>query len=344
MGGVMAGFDEISGQEKIVEHFLNAIKRNKISHAYILNGERGMGKKMMAKAFAMTVQCEKGGDTPCMSCHSCKQFISGNHPDIRWVTHEKPASISVEDIRIQVNNDIMIRPYEYKRKIYIIDEAEKMTVASQNALLKTIEEPPEYAVLLLLTLNKEMLLQTILSRCVVMDFRPVKNEVIVDYLRKKQKIVDYRAREAAVFSEGNIGRAKEMCASDDFFTFKEEVLRMTKNVEKMTAAEIGESVKNITKQYKEIIGNYFNLLELWYRDVLIYKVCHRKEELLFQKEEKNIREQAFKLGYDRIGQILENIHKVRFRIKSNVNFELALEMLFIHIRDSFVFENQIYGG
>ena len=91
----MAGFDEISGQEKILEHFLNAIKTDKISHAYILNGEKGMGKKMMAKAFAMTVQCEQGGNTPCMSCHSCRQFISGNHPDIKWVTHVKAASISV---------------------------------------------------------------------------------------------------------------------------------------------------------------------------------------------------------------------------------------------------------
>lgn len=331
----MAGFSEISGQKKVVEHFLNAIKMNKISHAYIINGEKGMGKKMMAKAFAMTVQCEKGELEPCMECHSCKQFVSGNHPDIKWVTHEKPATISVEDIRIQINNDIMIRPYEYKRKIYIIDEAEKMNAASQNALLKTIEEPPEYAILLLLTSNKEMLLQTILSRCVVLNLRPVKQEIIVDYLRKKEKIVDYRAKEAAVFSEGNIGKAKEMCASDNFFTFKEDVLRMVKNIEGMTAADIGENVKNIVKQYKEIIGNYFNLLELWYRDVLIYKVSQNKKELLFQREEKNIREQALKLGYDKIGQILDCIQKVRVQIKSNVNFELSLEMLFISIKDSF---------
>ena len=151
----MAGFSEILGQERVVGHFRNAIKLNKISHAYILNGERGMGKKMMAGAFAMTVQCQEGKDEPCMRCHSCKQFMSGNNPDIRWVTHEKPSSISVEDIRTQVNNDIIIRPYEYKRKIYIIDEAEKMTTASQNALLKTIEEPPGYAVILLLTSNKD---------------------------------------------------------------------------------------------------------------------------------------------------------------------------------------------
>ena len=114
----MSRFRDIVGQEQLREHLENAIKTDKISHAYILNGEKGMGKKMMAKAFAMTVQCEQGGNTPCMSCHSCRQFISGNHPDIKWVTHEKPASISVEDIRTQVNNDIMIRPYEYKRKIY----------------------------------------------------------------------------------------------------------------------------------------------------------------------------------------------------------------------------------
>ena len=79
----MAGFDEILGQEKVVEHFKNAIKLDKISHAYIINGEKGMGKKMMAKAFAMTVQCERGGDEPCMECHSCKQFLSGNNPDIK---------------------------------------------------------------------------------------------------------------------------------------------------------------------------------------------------------------------------------------------------------------------
>ena len=116
----MAGFREIIGQEKIVEHFRNAIRYDKISHAYILNGEQGMGKKMIAEAFAMTVQCENGAYEPCMSCHSCKQAMSGNNPDIRWVKHEKPATISVEDIRMQVNNDIVIKPYEYKRKIYIV--------------------------------------------------------------------------------------------------------------------------------------------------------------------------------------------------------------------------------
>lgn len=334
----MAGFHEIIGQEKIVEHFRNAIKINKISHAYILNGEQGMGKKMMAGAFAMTVQCEKQGEEPCMECHSCKQFLSGNNPDIRWVSHEKPNTISVEDIRTQLNNDIVIRPYEYVHKVYIIDEAEKMTVASQNALLKTIEEPPAYAIILLLTANKDMLLETILSRCVVMDMKPVENERIVQYLREKEKTVEYRAREAVAFAGGNIGKAKEMCASDDFFSFKEDVLRLAKNIEKMLVADMNEHVKLVSKEYKEKIGIYLNLLEFWYRDVLIYKVSANASELMYQKEEKVIREQAQKLSYSRIERIFRKIEEVRVQLKSNVNFEMVLEMLFITIRDSF------YGG
>lgn len=335
----MAGFKEIIGQEKIIEHFQRAIEMDKISHAYILNGEKGMGKKMLARAFAMAVQCEKGGMEPCMECHSCKQCLSGNNPDIRWVTHEKPASISVEDIRQQVNRDIDIKPYEYKKKIYIIDEAEKMTPASQNALLKTIEEPPAYALVILLTTNKEMLLQTILSRCVVMDTIPVAYSRIEEYLKIKERIVDYRAKEAALFSGGNIGKARDMCSSDDFFNFKEEVLRLVKNIPQMTAADMGSCVKEIAKEQKENIGNYLNLLELWYRDVLLYKVSGKEESLLFRKEEKNIQKQAEKLGYSGIEKIFQSISKVRTQLKANVNFELVLEMLFMNIRDNF-----LYGG
>lgn len=331
----MAGFDEIIGQDKVVEHFKIAIKRNKISHAYILNGESGMGKKTLAEAFALTVECEAGGDVPCMECHSCKQTLSGNNPDIRWVTHEKAGTISVEDIRMQINNDIFIRPYEYKKKIYIVDEAQKMNVAAQNALLKTIEEPPEYAVILLLTTNKEMFLQTILSRCVVMDLRPVEQEKIETFLKVKDRIVDYRARESAIFSRGNLGKARELSSSDDFFAFKEEVLRVAKNAEYMSVADMGTIVKDIAKQYKENIENYLNLLELWYRDVLIYKASQNYKELLFQKEEKYVREQAEKLSYHGIEKILSSIDRLRFRVKSNVNFELAMEMMFVTIRDSF---------
>ena len=147
----MHEFKDILGHEQIKEHFQNAAATGKVSHAYILSGEEGMGKKTLANAFAMTLLCEEGGREPCMQCHACKQVLSGNHPDLIYVTHEKPASMGVDDIREQINDTIMVRPYSSQYKIYIVDEAQKMTVQAQNALLKTIEEPPAYAVIMLLT-------------------------------------------------------------------------------------------------------------------------------------------------------------------------------------------------
>ena len=117
-----------------------------------------------------------------MVCHSCKQALSGNHPDLIYVTHEKPASIGVDDIREQINDTIQIRPYSSYYKIYIVDEAEKMTVQAQNALLKTIEEPPSYAVIILITTNQEAFLPTILSRCVQLKLKPLKDFTVKSYL------------------------------------------------------------------------------------------------------------------------------------------------------------------
>ena len=183
----MPNFKDIYGQKQIVDHFQNALESGKISHAYIINGERSSGKEFIAKIFAMALQCEAEGIEPCNECHSCKQSLSGNHPDIRRVTHEK-ASISVDDIRLQLNNDIMVKPYSRPYKVYIIDEAEKMTEQAQNAMLKTIEEPPEYAVIILIANGVVSFLPTILSRCVVLQTRAVEEAQIARFLQREKEL------------------------------------------------------------------------------------------------------------------------------------------------------------
>ena len=184
----MAKFQDIIGQEQIKEHLQSAISAKKISHAYIINGEKSSGKEFIAKVFAMALQCEKGDVEPCQECHSCKQALSDNQPDIIKVTHEKPNSISVDDIRAQINNDVAIKPYSSPYKVYIMNEAEKMTVQAQNAILKTLEEPPEYAVIILLTTNVNSLLPTILSRCVVLNMKPVADEKVRKYLMEQLEV------------------------------------------------------------------------------------------------------------------------------------------------------------
>lgn len=155
--------------------------------------KRDAAKSCWADVFAETLQCEKGGTEPCGSCHSCVQAQSGNHPDIIHLMHEKPNSISVDDVRTQIVNDVLIKPYSGKYKIYIVPDAEKMTAAAQNALLKTIEEPPAYAVILLLANNASALLPTILSRCVMLSLKPVADDKVKQYLMEHVQVPDYEA-------------------------------------------------------------------------------------------------------------------------------------------------------
>lgn len=204
----MAKFTDIVGQEQLKEHLQNAIATNKVSHAYIINGERSAGKEFIARVFSMTLQCEKQETEPCGECHSCKQALGNNQPDIIYISHEKPNTIGVEDIRSQVNADIGIKPYSSPRKIYIINEGEKMTPQAQNALLKTLEEPPEYAVILILTMNVDALLPTVLSRCVVLNMKPVPDVLVKKYLMEQLAVPDYKANICVAFARGNIGKAK----------------------------------------------------------------------------------------------------------------------------------------
>ncbi len=133
-------------------------------------------KSTLADAFAMALQCTGEGERPCGSCYSCQQAASGNHPEHHSSHTREAEQHRVEDVREQLVGDVQIRPYNGKYKIYIIPDAQMMTLQAQNAILKTIEEPPEYVVILLLTSNETQLLPTIHSRCVMLRFRPIDTE------------------------------------------------------------------------------------------------------------------------------------------------------------------------
>ena len=329
----MAGFSEILGHEQIIEHLQNAIKLQKVSHAYILDGEEGAGKNMLARAFAQTLQCERGGIEPCGECHSCKQAMSGNQPDIITVTHEKPTSIGVEDIRGQLCGDIQIKPYSSPYKIYIVDEAEKMTVQAQNALLKTIEEPPAYGVIMLLTTNADAFLPTILSRCVTLKLRPVKNEIIRPYLMEKYHIPDYQAEVCTAFARGNVGKAERLAQSEQFAELKSHLLHLLRHLRDMEVYELTEAVRSAS-EYKTEINDYLDLMALWFRDVLLFKATRQIDGLVFAEEINAISAQAQKSSYEGLERILKALEKAKVRLNANVNFELTMELLMLTIKEN----------
>lgn len=328
----MMDFESIVGHDRIKEHLQNAIEMHKISHAYILNGQEGIGKKSLARAFAKAVQCEEGTAKACGKCHSCLQAESGNQPDIIWVTHEKPASISVDDVRLQVNSDILIKPYSSRYKIYIIDEAQKMTVQAQNALLKTIEEPPEYGILVLLTTNADSLLPTILSRCVTLNLKPLSNKEVENYLTSKEKVPDYMARFAASFAQGRLGRAIDIVSSQDFNELKDGVVNLLKNINDMELTDIIEAIKEASS-HKNNIEDYIDFMMMWYRDVLMYKSTNDANLVIFKEELGAIRSDATNRSYDGLNRILYAMDVAKTRLAANVNFDLAMELMLLTIKE-----------
>lgn len=331
----MSGFKDVVGHKNIIQYIGNAVNSGMVSHAYILNGEKGSGKKLLANLFAMSLQCENrepDGDA-CGKCRSCRQALSGNHPDIIRIHHEKPSTITVDEIREQVNNDIVIKPYSSKYKIYIIADGDMMNVQAQNALLKTIEEPPEYAVIMILTENADTLLPTIRSRCVMLKLRNIKDQLVKKYLMEHMEIPDYKADICVAFAQGNMGKAISLATSEHFNEIKEEAVKLLRNIDGMQADELAEAVKKCS-EFKMDITDYLDIIAVWYRDVLIYKATKSVDRVVFSDQMRPIRERSSKSSYEGLELILEAIEKAKARLKSNVNFELTMELLLLTIKEN----------
>lgn len=324
------GYTGLIGQEDLVSALKMAVDEERISHAYIIQGEKGSGKGLLAELFAMAIQCDKKIGEPCMECESCTKAIRANHPDIITVHHEKPDTIGVEEIRKQVVEDIAIRPFSYAHKIYIIHDAQKMTPQAQNALLKTLEEPPEYAVIILTAENADMLLPTVRSRCVTLSMRPVCDGDVAAYLMREMKMTDYQAEIYAALARGNIGRAVEMASSEAFAEKMGESLKFLAKSKEITPETRMDLVRKISED-RSSINDYLDIFTLWFRDVLYLKATNEPDGLIFREEYRDINRRASLSSYEGLQIIIESIDKTKTRLAANVNAELALELLFLNI-------------
>lgn len=329
----MLRFSEIIGHEAVKENLHNAIWMNKVSHAYIITGEALMGRKSLAEAFVLELFCEQKGEEACLSCHACKQVLSKNHPDCIYVTHEKPGSIGVDDIRRQINDTISIRPYSSSYKVYIVDEAEKMTVQAQNALLKTMEEPPSYAVIFLLTTNQDVFLPTILSRCVQVKLKPLKDAQVKEYLLEHLEMKEAEADVYAAFARGNLGKAISLASSEDFKLLHSEMLYLVKHLKTMNISEILTFIRHLKEEDIDVL-ECLDFMQFWYRDVLMFKVTKDVNLLIFKEEYTSINEISKRSGYEGLENILASIDKARVRLAANVNMELALELMLLVMKEN----------
>ncbi len=331
----MYQFTDIIGQKAIVEHLNFAIRNHSVSHAYIINGESGSGRKTIARTLAATLQCESpverdGYIEPCGKCLSCLQMMTNNQPDVITVTHEKTSGIGVGEIR-KMRADIQIMPYANARKIYIIPDAEKLTVQAQNALLKTLEEPPEYANLILIADGISGFLPTILSRCVVLQIKSVAENAIERFLVEKHDIPEEQAHLMARFSGGNPGQALVLAVDEAFKERRDRILLALRQIKRMDShalASLADSIEATARM--EAIG----FIQMWYRDVLCYKSGGSGDNLIFEGDIQYIKEAADHISYEKLGDILEAIDEALKRLHSNATAGMTIEMLLLSIREA----------
>lgn len=270
----------------------NAIASGKVSHAYIIESEDKGARRDAALKFAMLLMCDE--HNACGICHNCKQILAGSHPDLIRVSHEKEQTLSVREIREQVCDTVTNRPFANKHKVYIIDDAQLMPPGAQNALLKTIEEPPEYAVLFLLVDNINRLLDTIRSRCI--SLKPERNET----------------------------------TDIDEETYRENV-EILERVRDADLAGIEKSVKQVTERGAGGAEAFCSFALCWYRDVLVYKTTNGLGELVFENEKDTYADIAAVMDYTKINKAIESIEKTRTRLKFNVNQDLSLELMMLSL-------------
>ena len=326
------GFKEIVGHEDIIAHFKSSIETGNVGHAYIISGDAGSGKKALAYAFADTLECEAGGTEPCGNCQSCLQISTGNYPDIITVTHEKPNLISVDEVREQLVNTVDVKPYKGKYKIYVIPDAELLNVQAQNAILKTIEEPPAYAVILLLTTNLDKLLETVQSRCLKLQTKPIRERDVLAYLMNVMGLTKEKAYFCLDCAQGNLGKAIKLAGNEEYAEIVDSVVNVLTHIGDMDVETLGKAVKDI-EQFKMSMNDYMDLMMMWYRDAMMIKITGNVDKILFKNEFSTLKKQAGKLTFKSIEDKIDAIAKAEQRLLANANFEVTIELLLLTLKE-----------
>jgi len=249
-------FENLIGNERIKENLKKSIKSNNILHSYIFVGISGIGKRIFAREFAKSILC-LNEDKYCNKCKSCMEFQSNNHPDFMEIERaEDSKNIKIEQIRF-MQEKIAEKPIISSKKVYIIDDADTMTIEAQNCLLKTLEEPPEYAVIILIVSNESKLLNTIKSRCIKIPFEMISDDNIKKYI--EDNITKDVSKNMISMCGGSIGKAKIIEERKEIYINLEEVIDNMNKMDQIDILNKSEILYKSKDNIQELL-DYINII------------------------------------------------------------------------------------
>ncbi|NMB25216.1 MAG: DNA polymerase III subunit delta' [Firmicutes bacterium] len=324
----MQEFDGLIGQEVLVEQLHHAIQSNRVAHAYLISGEAGSGKRALARAFTEALFCKNRASSPCGECDNCRLIKGGNHPDVT-IVEPQGARIRIDQIRA-LQDKFALRTYGGHWKVGIIVDAEVMTAAAANSLLKLLEEPSGQAVIMLLTTSPSLLLPTIVSRCQTLSLKRIPRARIAAHLENEYGTSAEKAMVIAGLADGSLGQAREI-VSGDHLAWRERILTVMTDGEArgLGALRLAATLDGAP----EAIEFAMHVLTTWFRDLmLVAKGC--SEELVVHQDYL-----PDLLAESKVYNVLEyqaaviQIEDTLRAIRGNANRRLALDALLYQIVD-----------
>lgn len=337
-------FRDVVNQDHAILLFRSAVRAGKVGHAYLLVGPSGVGRRTLALAFAQFLNCERPDGDACGECDPCRRIVSGNHPDVRILDvargkfFEAPEKdyrgkeIPIDQIRA-LRQDAAYPPYQGRRKVYIIADAERMNPSSSNSLLKILEEPPARITFILVAESAVALLPTIVSRCQLVRCSYLRADQIERALVERWQVDEGRASVLSALADGRLGRALEWAASEERLAARDRLLDLLPALEegdllvRLDAAEA--LVKETQGKEGDLLPELLDLAVLWYRDLLVWKQLQEPALLVNRDRQSQIARLAGEYGEAMLGARLEAVEAAKESLRRNVNARLALEKLFL---------------
>ena len=325
----MSLFDVI-GQKRVAELLTKSISNNRVAHAYIFSGPKGIGKEKMALEFAKALNCQNSNIDACNQCTNCKRIEHDNHPAVQWL-RSNGSSIKIDQVR-ELQKGAQFKIQEAKLKIYIIENAERMTVQAANSLLKFLEEPKTPAVFMLLVENDHQLLSTVKSRCQLISFPPIDSKYFL-HLFDQEAYSEQDILLAAHIAEG-VEETKNILDSVEFVQMKSLMLQWIKEIQSSSYQSLFTINDKIMKNdyIKEQLPLFLDLLILWYRDILNIR-ANRFESLVFRDQIEENKKAALFISEQVLLNHIDEILQTKKRLKAHVQPQLALEQLVLSIQE-----------
>jgi len=318
-------FAEVIGHTKQLAILRSALSAARLHHAYLFVGPDGIGKRTAAIAVAKAIHCEESIEDFCGICVNCARISDGNHPDVRLIQPlPDKKEISIQQIR-EIERELNFRSFSGKRKIAVIDPATLMNLSAQNALLKTLEEPPADSVIVLIAPNSGGLLPTVRSRCVRLNFSPLGRHEVAAYLDSQTVTMRNDSESLAAMSMGSIGLALKL-KKEELFEKRRDWAKTLSSLKPgdyhsaMAAAEdLGED--------RDGTLSFLGWAESWYRDLLVYQATHRSDELVNLDMLPEIERQVATIKLDRLHLSMQKARSAAAGIQRNLNRRMILEDL-----------------